>query len=249
VFELDSVTTSPPDGAVWFEVTTPVEPAPAFRVDGLSESVERAADGGVLGNGSTVSVAVSVTPPPLTEIVTIVLVEGGVVEMMNPPAAANCGTVTEVGTWATSGRELASENVTSPLRGSAAVTRPFDPCEPVVTVGSSVSEVGCGCGVRVVVAWTDTPFHVAVIVTVVFCDTWLVVMVKLADSTPAGTVTVAGGCTAGLELERLTTAPPGGACPFSITIPPLVTPPLCVAGTPSRLFNDDGLTVKVCVVD
>ena len=109
VSELDNVTTSPPEGAVWFDVTTPVEPAPAFRVDGLSESVDNVVGGGVLENGSTVSVAVSVTPPPLTEMVTIVRVEGGVVEMMNPPAAANCGTVTELGTWATSGRELESE--------------------------------------------------------------------------------------------------------------------------------------------
>src|SRR5207248_1746223 len=180
--ELKCGTTGTPVGAVCVEVTTPVELAPPVSVDGLRERVASAAGGGVLGKGSTVSVAVSVTPPPLTEMVTTVLVEGGVVEMMKPPAAANCGTVTEVGTCATSGRELASENVTSPLRGSAAVTRPFEPCEPVVIVGSSVSEVGCGCGVRIVVPWTETPFHVAVIVTVVDCETWLVGIVKLADS-------------------------------------------------------------------
>jgi hypothetical protein len=64
--------------------------------------------------------------------------------MMKPPAAANCGTVTALGTWTRSGRELARENVMSPFRGSAAVTRPFEPWEPDVTVGSSVSEVGAG---------------------------------------------------------------------------------------------------------
>ena len=152
VSELEMLTMSPPAGADWVEVTTPVELAPPVSVEGLSDRVASAAGGGVLGKGSTVSVALSVTPPPLTEMVTTVLVDGAVVEMMNPPAAANCGTVTEPGTWATSGRELESENVTSPLRGSAAVTRPFEPFEPVVTVGSSVSDVGAGCGVSVVVA-------------------------------------------------------------------------------------------------
>src|SRR5262245_18293518 len=249
VAELDRLTTSPPVGAVWFDVTTPVDVAPPVTVDGLTDSVESAAAGGVLGNGSTVSVALSVTPPPVTEIVTSVLVAGAVVEMMNPPAAANCGTMTEFGTCATSGRELESENVMSPLRGSAAVTRPFEPLLPDVTAGSSVSDVGAGCGVSVVVAWTDCPCQVAVIVTSVFAETWLVVAVKDVDSTPAGTVTVAGGCTAGLELERLTTAPPGGACPFSMTIPPIVTPPFWLAGRPSRLASDDGLTVRVFVVE
>jgi hypothetical protein len=125
--ELDSVTTSPPDGAVWFDVTTPVEPVPAFMVDGLSESVDNVVGGGVVDIGFRVRLAVSVTPPPLTKMVTTVCVETATVEMMKPPAAANCGTVTELGTWARSGRELESENVTSPFLGSAAVTRAFEP--------------------------------------------------------------------------------------------------------------------------
>jgi len=98
VFELDRVTTSPPDGAVWFEVTTPVELAPAFRVDGASESVDSVVGGGVVDIGFRVKSAVSVTPPPLTEMVTTVCVETATVEMMKPPAAANCGTITEFGT-------------------------------------------------------------------------------------------------------------------------------------------------------
>jgi hypothetical protein len=174
-------------------VTTPVEPVPAFRVDGLSESVDNVDGGGAVDIGLRVKPAVSVTPPPLTEMVTTVCVETATVEMMKPPAAANCGTITELGTWTRSGRELESEKVTSPFRGSAAVTRPFEPWEPDVTVGSSVSEVGAGWGVRTVDPFTDTPFHVAVIVTVVFWETGLVGIEKLADSTPAGTVTVAGG--------------------------------------------------------
>src|SRR5262249_43083891 len=169
------------------------------------------AGGGALGRGARVGVAGGVPPPPVTEIVTSVLAAGAVVVMMNPPAAANCGTVTDPGTWATSGRELESENVMSALRGSAAVTRPFDPLLPVVTAGSSVSDVGAGCGVSAARPCTDSPRPGAVGVAGVFEETGLVVAVKEVASTPAGTAPVDGGRTAGLELERLTPAPPAGA--------------------------------------
>jgi hypothetical protein len=74
-------------------------------------------------------------------------------------------------------------------------------------------------------------------------------MVTNVDSTPAGTVTVAGGVAAGLELDNETTAPPGGAWPFSITMPPIAVPLVLRTGNPSRPLSDDGLTVNVCVVD
>ncbi len=207
-----------------------------------------AGGGGGAATGSSVSCAVSVRPPPETEMSTTVRVVTATVEMLNPPAAANCGTITMDGTSTRSGREVETENVTSAVRGSAAVTRPNEPDEPEVVDGSSVSDVGCGCGVSVVVAWTETPCQVAVMVTGVSVATRLVGMLKEVDSTPAGTVTVAGGRAAGLELDRLTTAPPAGACPCSITMPPLVTPPFWRSGTPSRLSSEAGLTVKVCVV-
>ena len=58
-----------------------------------------------------------------------------------------------------------------------------------------------------------------------------------------------GGLAAGLELARLTTAPPGGACPFSMTMPPTVVPPLWRGGRPVSSFSDAGPTVKVWAVD
>jgi hypothetical protein len=73
--------------------------------------------------------------------------------------------MTSLGTRARSGRLLESEKVTSSLRGSAAVTRPHEPEVLLVVDGSRVIDVGTGCGTSVVVAWTLTPFHVAVIVT------------------------------------------------------------------------------------
>src|SRR5215207_1219620 len=233
--ELESDTASPPVGAAPESATVPVELAPEVTVDGLSVSAVAL---GPTATGSRVSVADNVTPPPDTEMVTSVFVLTGEVPMLNPPAAANWGTVTEVGIVTRSGREVESEKVTSASLGSAAVTRPNEPAEPEVVEGSSVIEVGAGCGVSVVVACTLAPRQLAVIVTV-----------NETDSTPAGTVTLAGGWAAGLELERLTTAPPAGACPFSITIPPTGTPPFWRKGMPSRLRNDDGLRLKNFVVD
>ena len=204
--------------------------------------------GGGVPTGSSVKVAVNVTPPPDTEMSTSVRVDTAWLEMWKPPAAANRGTMTVPCTPTRSGRELVSENVTSSERGSSAVTRPNDPDVLEVVVGSRVSDVGRGCGVKVVVAWVDTPRHVAVIVTGVSVATMLVGIEKASDATPAGTVTVAGGRTAGFELDRLTTAPPGGACPFNITMPPLTTPPLWRSGTPSKLAKVGGSTVKVWLV-
>src|SRR5215216_5017499 len=243
--ELESDTASPPAGVAAESVTVPVEFAPEVTVEGLSVSALAV---GPTATGPRVSVADNVTPPPDTEIVTSVFVLTGEVPMLNPPAAANWGTVAEFGIVTRSGREVESEKVTSASLGSAAVTRPNDPDEPEVVAGSSVIEVGAGCGVSVVVACTLAPRQVAVIVTGVSPETWLVGIVNETDSTPAGTVTLAGGWAAGLELERLTTASPAGACPFSITIAPSGTPPFWRKGMPSRLRNDDGLTVKLFVV-
>src|SRR5215216_895989 len=220
--ELESDTASPPVGAAPESVTVPVELEPDVTVDGLSVSAVAL---GPVATGSRVSVADNVTPPPDTEIVTAVAVLTGEVAMLNPPAAANWGTVTKFGMVTRSGREVESENMTSASLGSAAVTRPKEPDEPEVVAGSSVIDVGGGWGVRVVVACTLAPRQVAVIVTGVSAETWLVGTVNETDSLPAG------------------------ACPFSITIPPSATPPFWRNGMPSRLRSDDGLTVKLFVVD
>ena len=188
--ELESDTVSPPVGAAPETATVPVERAPEVTVEGLRVSADTL---GPIATGSRVSVADSVTPPPDTEIVTGVFVLTGDVPMLNPPAAANWGTVTELGIVTRSGREVESEKETSASLGSAAVTRPNEPDEPEVVAGSSVIEVGAGCGVSVVVACTLAPRQLAVIVTGVSAETWFVGTVKETDSTPAGTVTFAGG--------------------------------------------------------
>lgn len=60
---------------------------------------------------------------------------------------------------------------------------------------------------------------------------------------PAGTVAVAGGLAAGELLERLTTAPPAGAAPVSITMADVATPPVIGVNT-LTLWSVGGRTVN-----
>jgi len=110
VLLLESATTAPPEGAGALKVTLPVEeslpctlvglsvsddntgPAPGVGVEvGVAEGIDVAVGVG-MPVGRSVSVAVRVTPAPVTEIVTTVVVVTGEVVIRKPPAAANCGT-------------------------------------------------------------------------------------------------------------------------------------------------------------
>ena len=62
LFELESATVSPPEGAVAVSLTVPVAGDPAVTEVGLIVKDERVAGGGGAG-GLTVSAAVRVTPP------------------------------------------------------------------------------------------------------------------------------------------------------------------------------------------
>jgi len=62
--------------------------------------------GGADAEGVTVSGAVTVTPPPLTEICTTVCTLTAEVKMLNPPLVTPAGTVTLPGTGATTGSLL-----------------------------------------------------------------------------------------------------------------------------------------------
>ena len=65
-------------------------------------------------------------------------------------------------------------------------------------------------------------------------ETCVVLIVKVVEVAPAGTVTVAGTAATGLELDSVTGIPPLGAAPLIVTVP--------VAEIPS--LTEVGLTVK-----
>jgi hypothetical protein len=82
--------------------------------------------------------------------------------------------------------------------------------------------------------------------TVLVLDTSVVVMLKTAVNPPSPTVTVPGTlATDGLELDRETTAPPGGAGPFRITDPVELNPPTTVEGSTETDDSDGGFTVRL----
>jgi hypothetical protein len=144
---------------------------------------------------------------------------------------APAGTVTLAGTVAA---ELLLESVTCapPLgAGPFSVTVPVEgPSGPPTTLeGFRASEETTG-GVTVSEA-VRVPLPDAVIVTWVDAATALVVTGKVALVDPAGTVILAGTvATAGLLLERETTAPPLGAGPLSVTVPVEGFPPVTLVG-------------------
>ena len=67
------------------------------------------------------------------------------------------------------------------------------------------------------------------IVTDVFVETADVVMLKLAELWPAGTVTLGGTCAADeLLLDNVTAAPPDGAALLNDTVPEMLVPPVAL---------------------
>jgi hypothetical protein len=104
--ENDADPVLPPAGAAPLSVTLPWVDEPPVTVDGLTDSPDSVTVGGGGGDvesGFTVSGADCVTPPPLTEIVTIVCVVTCEVKMLKPPAVVPLGTTTALLTRAIAG--------------------------------------------------------------------------------------------------------------------------------------------------
>ena len=155
---------------------------------------------------------------------------------VNVALVAPAATVTVDGTLATV--VLLLESVTSaPPDGAAPlrVTIPVEEFPPVTLVGFSVSaeSVGAGGGAGVTVSEADlvTPPYAAEILTVVDAATALVLTVNVALVAPAATVTLDGTLAAVvLLLESVTSAPPDGAAPLSVTVPVEEFPPATLVG-------------------
>ncbi len=84
--------------------------------------------------------------------------------------------------------------------------------------------------------------------TAVEVVTVLVVTLKVAVVAPAATVTLAGTlATAVLLLESVTTAPPLGAAPLSVTVPCEEVPPVTLVGLKAKADTAGGVTVSEAV--
>ena len=76
-------------------------------------------------------------------------------------------------------------------------------------------------------------------------STAVVVIVNFADVAPAGTVTVSGANADADELCSVTTAPPAGAGPFSVTVFAVaVAPPTIAVGDRVNAETATGISVN-----
>jgi hypothetical protein len=121
--------------------------------------------------------------------------------------------------------------ITNPLLGAG----PFMVTVPVALAPPATNGVlrvnpdrAGGLSVRVAGRFTDP--SVAVTVTVVDVATGRVLIVTLAVSEPAGTVTTVGTDTAALLATRVTAVPLAPAGPDSVIVPEVTTPPATVDG-------------------
>src|SRR6267154_5508234 len=169
-------------------------------------------------------------------MVTAVDAVTALVATVNVAVVAPAATVTLAGVLATVVLLLESVTV-APPDGAAAVkvTVPVDEFPPVTLVGFKLSEerVGRGGGTGVTVSEADlvTPLYVPEMVTVVDAATALVLTVNVALVAPATTVTLDGTLAAAvLLLESVTTVPPDGAAPLSVTVPVEEFPPVTLVG-------------------
>jgi hypothetical protein len=130
--------------------------------------------------------------------------------------------------------------------GPLRVTVPVELFPPITELGLRVMDESVeALTVRVVVRVTP---YVPEMVTEVFDETGLVVMVNVALLEPAAIRTLAGTWAADvLLLLRVTTAPAGGAAPLRVAVPVELLPPTTV---PGDLLSEDkvaAVTVRVAL--
>jgi hypothetical protein len=190
----------------------------------------------------TVKVALLLTPN-VAVIVAEVEDATPIVVMVKVAVRLPAATVTLAGTWAA---ELLSDRATitpPPGAGPVSVTVPIDDLPPTTVPGFRPTDVTVG---RIIVnpACRVTPVYVADTVTAVELTTGVVVTVKVALVAPAATVTLAGIVADVLLSDRAISDPPGGAGPFSLTVPVDDEPPVTVVGVKVKEPSTGGLIVR-----
>ena len=195
--------------------------------------------------------AVCVTPLKVAETVTNVMLATPLVVTVNGAVVAPPATVTLASTVATAVLLLVSPTTTPPLGAAPfSVTTPLKEVPPVAEVGLTPTALGTGAFTVNVALCVLVP-TVAEIVTGVLLATGLVLTVNVAEVALAATVTLEGTVAAAvLPLASVTTTPPVGAGPLSVTVPVDDVPPVTDAGFRLRALGAAPLTDSpaVCVV-
>lgn len=167
---------------------------------------------------------------------------------LNVADVAFAATVTLDGTWAAV--MLLLDNVTpAPPDGAGPdkVTVPVEDVPPITELGLTLTLARAG-GVTVRVIARVVP-RVAEMVADALDGTGLVVTGKVVDVAFAGTVMLAGTCAmAGLLLDRVITAPPGGAGPVILTVALEEVPPTVEFGVTARAETLGVNTVRLAVL-
>jgi hypothetical protein len=165
---------------------------------------------------------------------------------------AFAGTVTLAGTCAAAVL-LLDRVTTAPPAGAGPVnlTVPVGEVPAITDVGLTLTPLPAAPSVgafTVKLVLAVAPY-VPAMVTVVLLATGIVVTVNVAVVAPAGTVTLTGTVAAAvLPLDSVTTAPPDGAGPFSVTVPVDEVPPITEVGLRVTEVREAAVTVKVADV-
>ena len=139
--------------------------------------------------------------------------------------------------------------ITIPPNGalSVSVTVPLDGVPPTTESEPSEREERSGAFRFKVAVLLVAPSE-AVMSTVVWVATAVVVIVNEPDVAPAATVTLAGTeAMVGLALVRANTRPPVGAGPLNVTVPVELVPPITEVGFNASAERAAAVTVRVAV--
>ena len=226
----ETVTTDPPLGAAPETVTVQIEAAPETTLAGAQPRLLTVTAAGV-------TVTLAVFELPLSDAVTVTAWFAVTVPAVavNVALVAPDATVTDAG--AVSAVLLSETVTTDPPPGAApeSVTVQVEAAPDTTDAGAQprlLTVTAAGGTVTVTVAVFELPLSAAVTVTAWFPVTVPAVAVKVALAAPAATVTVpdAGNVSAALLSETVTTDPPPGAAPESVTVQVEAAPDTTDAG-------------------
>ena len=246
----ERVTLTPPVGATALMVTVTTLLRPDINV--LPPVVVIESKAGEL----TANVPVAVVPFSVAEIVADTLAATDVVVTVKVADELPAGIVTEAGTFAADWFEL-SETTKPPVGAGPVKTTVPDALVPPVTEFGEMPTPAIADARIFNPPVAVFPFKVPVIVGEVNEATPDVVMLKVAELRPAGTVTVAGTCAAALLELKATEVPPAGETALKVTVPVALVPPIIVPGdtetedseTPPATINPELTVLLFSVAD